>query len=242
MREEKKIVLKVQKIDTYYGLSHILFGVSLEIREGEVMCLLGRNGAGKTTTMRSIAGLTPPKTGSITFMGEDITEKPVHTIARKGILCAFSERRVFGELTVRENLEIGKRIPAAEDGMDCWDLDRIYDLFPVLKKYEKRWAGTLSGGEQQIVCVARALMGNPKLLLLDEPTTGLAPVLVDAIGEHILKLKDKGLSVLLAEQNVRFAMELGDRCCVIDVGEIRFQGSFDELSQSEYVMRTYLAV
>ncbi|MBI4595519.1 MAG: ABC transporter ATP-binding protein [Candidatus Tectomicrobia bacterium] len=240
--EEKKTVLEVQKIDTYYGLSHILFGVSLEIREGEVMCLLGRNGAGKTTTIRSIAGLTPPKSGNVLFMGEDITKKPVHAIARKGVLCAFSDRRVFGELTVKENLEIGRRSPSADDGMELWDFERVYELFPVLKKYQKRWAGTLSGGEQQILCVARALMGNPKLLLLDEPTTGLAPVIVDTMGEHILKLKDQGLSVLLAEQNVKFAMELGDRCCVIDVGEIRFQGSFDELSKSEYVMRTYLAV
>lgn len=242
MIERKRTVLEVKGIDTFYGLSHILFGVSLEIKEGEVLSFLGRNGAGKTTTIRSIAGLTPPKSGSIYFLDEDIAKKPAHIIARKGIRCAFSDKRVFGDLTIRENLEIGRRDLAAEGRKKIWDYDKIYDLFPVLEKYENRWAKTLSGGEQQMLCVASALMGNPKLLLLDEPTTGLSPVIINTMGEHIIKLKDEGISILLAEQNVKFAMELGDRCYIIDTGEVRFHGSFDELSKNEYVMRTFLAV
>ena len=235
-------VIELQREDTYYGLSHILFGVSLEIQKGEIMCLLGRNGAGKTTTIRSIAGLTPPKSGHIYFLGEDIAKAPAHIIARKGIRTAFSDKRVFGDLTVRENLEIGRRNPTVEENVKAWDYDRIYDLFPVLKKYEKRWAKTLSGGEQQMLCVASALMGNPKLLLLDEPTTGLSPVVIETMGEHILTLKEENISILLAEQNVKFARALGNRCYIIDIGEIRYQGTFEELSQNEYVTRTYLAV
>lgn len=234
--------MQLQGIHTFYGLSHILFGVSLEIREGEVMCLLGRNGAGKTTTIRSIAGLTPPKSGRIYFLGEDITRTPAHLITRKGIRPAFSDKRVFGDLTVRENLDISRSKPLKNEMVKTWDYGRVYELFPVLKKYEKRWARTLSGGEQQMLCVASALMGNPRLLLLDEPTTGLSPLVIQTMGEHILKLKEEGLSILLAEQNVKFATEWGDRCCIIDVGEIRFEGRFDELSKNEDIVRTYLAV
>jgi branched-chain amino acid transport system ATP-binding protein len=240
--EGKRTVLEIKGIDTFYELSHILFGVSLEIKEGEVLSLLGRNGAGKTTTIRSISGLTPPKSGSIYFLGEDIAKKPAHIIARKGIRCAFSDKRAFGDLTIRENLEIGRRDFSTEGSKKIWDYDKVYDLFPVLKKYEKRWAKTLSGGEQQMLCVASALMGNPKLLLLDEPTTGLSPVIINTMSEHILRLKDEGISILLAEQNVKFAMELGDRFYIIDTGGVRFHGTLDELSSNDYVMRTYLAV
>lgn len=239
---DQRTVLQLREIHTFYALSHILFGVSLEIREGEVMCLLGRNGAGKTTTIKSIAGLTPPKSGLIYFLNEDITRMPAHLITRRGIRPAFSDKRVFGDLTVRENLEISKSKPVGHGLMKPWDYEKIYELFPVLKKYEKRWARTLSGGEQQMLCIASALMGNPRLLLLDEPTTGLAPLITEAIGTHILKLKKEGISILLAEQNVKFATEWGDRCCIIDVGEIRFEGTFDDLSKNEYVVRTYLAV
>jgi branched-chain amino acid transport system ATP-binding protein len=175
-------------------------------------------------------------------LGEDISRMQAHLIARKGIICAFCDQRVFGDLTVRENLEIGRRSPLLGLGIEPWDFGRIYELFPVLEKYEKRWAKTLSGGEQQMLCVARGLMGNPKLFLLDEPTTGLAPVVVGTISDHIRKLKNEGISILLAEQNVKFAKELGDRCYIIDVGEIRFHGSFDQLSKDEHIMRTFLAV
>ncbi len=235
-------ILQVREIETYYGLSHILFHLSLDIEEGEVLGLLGRNGAGKTTTIRSIVGLTPVKSGNIHYGEEEITRTPPHLIARKGIRAAFSEKRVFGDLTIKENLEIGKRLRSGEAGKKVWDYDSVYALFPVLQRYEKRWARTLSGGEQQMLCVARALMGNPQLLLLDEPTIGLSPVVIDAMGEQILKLEMEGMSILLAEQNIKFAMELGNRFYIIDTGEVRFHGTLDELSTNDYVMRTYLAV
>jgi branched-chain amino acid transport system ATP-binding protein len=233
-------MLSVETIHTYYSQSHVLFGVSLTVGEGEVVCLLGRNGAGKTTAIRSICGLTPPKSGRIRFLGEDVARASAHAIARKGIRSAFSDRRVFGELTVRENIELGRR--KATNGGIVWDVDRIYDVFPVLRRCERRWAGTLSGGEQQMLCVARALMGNPRLLILDEPTIGLAPVMVDRVGEQILRLKQDGVPILLAEQNVKFALDLADRCYVIDVGEMKFQGTRAELVAADDVVRRYLAV
>jgi branched-chain amino acid transport system ATP-binding protein len=237
-----KTILQVKEIETYYGLSHILFQLSLDIKEGEVLGLLGRNGAGKTTTIRSIVGLTPAKSGKIHFWEEDITRTPPYMIARKGIRAAFSDKRVFGDLTVRENLEIGKRQVSEGTGKKAWDYDSVSALFPVLQKYEKRWARTLSGGEQQMLCVASALMGNPELLLLDEPTIGLSPVVIDAMGEQIQKLKTEGMSILIAEQNIKFAMEMGNRFYIIDTGEVRFHGTLEELSNNDYVMRTYLAV
>jgi branched-chain amino acid transport system ATP-binding protein len=237
-----KTILQVKEIETYYGLSHILFQLSLDIKEGEVLGLLGRNGAGKTTTIRSIVGLTPAKSGKIHFWEEDITRIPPYMIARKGIRAAFSDKRVFGDLTVRENLEIGKRQVSEGTGKKAWDYDSVSALFPVLQRYEKRWARTLSGGEQQMLCVASALMSNPELLLLDEPTIGLSPVVIDAMGEQIQKLKTEGMSILIAEQNIKFAMEMGNRFYIIDTGEVRFHGTLEELSNNDYVMRTYLAV
>jgi len=239
---ERKKILRVQNIHTYYGLSHILFGVSFEIVEGEVLCLLGRNGAGKTTTMRSIAGFTPARSGEIIFYEEDITNQPPNQIARKGIVTAFAEKRVFGNLTIKENLEIARRTPSKDKGNGDWNFKKIYELFPVLEKYSKRWAKSLSGGEQQMLCIARALMSNPDLLLLDEPTTGLAPVVVNHIASQIRQLQKEGMSILLAEQNVLFAMELGNNCLIIDTGEIRFSGTFQELTNNETVMRKYLTV
>ena len=237
-----KPILQVKDIETYYGLSHILFHLSLDMEEGEVLGLLGRNGAGKTTTIRSIIGLTPAKSGSIHFGEEDITRTPPFVIARMGIRASFSDKRVFGDLTVKENLEIGKRVVSKGTGKKVWDYDSIYALFPVLHKYENRWARTLSGGEQQMLCVASALMGNPELLLLDEPTIGLSPVVIDAMAEQIQRLKTEGMSILIAEQNIKFAMELGSRFYIIDTGEVRFHGTLDELSSNDFVMRTYLAV
>lgn len=242
MTDDSKKILHVQEVHTYYGLSHILFGVSLEIGEGEVLCLLGRNGAGKTTTMRSIAGFSPAKSGKVFFYGEDITSRSPNQIARKGIATAFAEKRVFGNLTVKENLEIGRRAPSGRKDKGVWTFEKIYGLFPVLDRYSRRWAKSLSGGEQQMVCIARALMANPDLLLLDEPTTGLAPVVVNNIAAQIRQLQKEGMSILLAEQNFLFAAELGNNCTVIDTGEIRFTGTFGELKNNEAVMRKYLTV
>lgn len=235
-------LLSVEAIHAYYGLSHILFGISLDINEGEVLCLLGRNGAGKTTTMRTIAGFTPAVEGKILFYGEDITKLSAHQIARRGIITAFAEKRVFSNLTVKENLEIARRAPTRRKNQDIWTLEKIYRLFPVLEKYSKRWAKNLSGGEQQMLCIARALMANPDLLLLDEPTIGLAPVVVDDIALQIRQLQAEGMSILLAEQNFLFANQLGEKCMIIDTGEIRYLGTFEELKNNESIMKKYLTV
>jgi branched-chain amino acid transport system ATP-binding protein len=232
-------MLEVEGIHTFYGLSHILFGVSLKVEPGEIVCLLGRNGAGKTTTMKSIMGLTPPKQGDIRFKGEEITGKEPYLLARKGIGYVPDDRRIFADLTVGENLEIAAR---KAEGAQGWDKERVYELFPALKEIESRKGGCLSGGEQKMLAIARALMGNPELLLLDEPTEGLAPMLVRALEEQIKKLREAGLTVLLAEQNVRSALRLGDRGYIIDNGQIRYQGSIEELRENEEVRKKYLLV
>jgi branched-chain amino acid transport system ATP-binding protein len=241
-------MLEVEGIHTFYGLSHILFGVSLRVEPGEIVCLLGRNGAGKTTTMKSIIGLTPPKQGSIRFKGEEITGREPYSLARKGIGYVPDDRRIFADLTVGENLEIASRssepFDYAQDktGFAQWDKERVYELFPALKEIESRKGGCLSGGEQKMLAIARALMGNPELLLLDEPTEGLAPMLVRALEEQIKKLRETGLTVLLAEQNVRSALRLGDRGYIIDNGQIRYQGSIEELRANDEVRKKYLLV
>ena len=241
-------MLEVEGIHTFYGLSHILFGVSLRVEPGEIVCLLGRNGAGKTTTMKSIMGLTPPRQGSIRLKGEEITGKEPYLLARKGIGYVPDDRRIFADLTVGENLEIAARsnepFDYAQDKTRFaqWDKERVYELFPALKEIEPRKGGCLSGGEQKMLAVARALMGNPELLLLDEPTEGLAPMLVRALEEQIKKLRETGLTVLLAEQNVRSALRLGDRGYIIDNGQIRYQGSIEEPRENEEVRKKYLLV
>lgn len=232
-------MLAVEGIHTFYGLSHILFGVSLRVEPGEVVCLLGRNGAGKTTTMKSIMGLTPPKRGRIRFKDEEITGKQPYLLARKGIAYVPDDRRIFVDLTVKENLEIAERRGREAEG---WDMERVYELFPALKDIESRKGGCLSGGEQKMLAIARALMGNPELLLLDEPTEGLAPVLVHVLEEQVRRLKEGGLTVFLAEQNVRSALRLSDRGYIIDNGQIRYQGSVGELRENEEVRKKYLLV
>jgi len=232
-------MLAVEGIHTFYGLSHILFGVSLRVEAGEVVCLLGRNGAGKTTTMKSIMGLIPPQRGSIKFRNEEITGTQPYLLARKGISYVPDDRRIFADLTVGENLEIAARKAVGTEG---WDMERIYELFPALKDIESRKGGCLSGGEQKMLAIARALMGNPDLLLLDEPTEGLAPVLVQALEDQIRKLKKVGLTVLLAEQNVRSALRLSDHGYIIDNGQIRYEGSVGELRENEEVRKKYLLV
>jgi len=232
-------MLEVEGIHTFYGLSHILFGVSLRVNAGEVVCLLGRNGAGKTTTLKSIMGLTPPKQGTITFKGEDITGKQPYVLARKGMSFVPDDRRIFADLTVGENLEIA--VKKGTQGED-WTKERVYELFPALKNIEGRKGGCLSGGEQKMLAIARALMGNPEILFLDEPTEGLAPVMVQALEGQIIKLRQSGLTVLLAEQNVRSTLKLSDRGYIIDNGAIRYHGSIEELKENEEVRKKYLFV
>jgi branched-chain amino acid transport system ATP-binding protein len=228
-------MLEVEKIDTYYGLSHILFGVSLKVEAGQVVCLLGRNGAGKTTTLKSILGLAPPKQGRIRFKQEDVTGNEPYILVRKGIGYVPDDRRIFADLTVGENLQIAER-KARE--REVWNKERVYELFPPLRRLDDRKGGLLSGGEQKMLAIGRALMSNPDFLLLDEPTEGIAPVMVRAFGQTIVRLKDLGLTVLLAEQNVKFTLKLSDVGYIIDNGRICYQGAVKELMENEDVRRT----
>jgi branched-chain amino acid transport system ATP-binding protein len=228
-------MLEVEKIHTYYGLSHILFGVSLKVEAGQVVCLLGRNGAGKTTTLKSILGLAPPKQGRIRFKQEDVTGKEPYVLVRKGIGYVPDDRRIFADLSVGENLEIAER---KARGREVWNKERVYELFPPLRRLDSRKGGLLSGGEQKMLAIGRALMSNPDFLLLDEPTEGIAPVMVRAFGQTIVRLKDLGLTVLLAEQNVKFTLKLSDMGYIIDNGRICYQGTVKELVENEEVRRT----
>lgn len=232
-------MLEVDGVHTFYGLSHILFDVSLRVAAGEAVCLLGRNGAGKTTTLRSIMGVLTPTRGHVRFKGEDVTATPPHMLARMGMAYVPDDRRIFADLTVGENLDIATRAP---DGQRRWDRGRVYDLFPVLKEKEAHKGGHLSGGEQKMLAIARALVGNPDLLLLDEPMEGLAPLLVRALEDRIRTLKATGLTVLLAEQNVHSALRLADRCYVIDDGRIRYEGTVEDLKGNEEIRRKYLLI
>ncbi len=231
------MMLDVREIHTYYGLSHILFGLSLQVSKGEVVCLLGRNGIGKTTTLKSIVGLTPPKTGQIYYKGQEITKTATNRMVKLGISFVPDNRRIFADLSVRENLEIAAGIKPG-----AWDLDKVHGLFPVLKRVENRRGGNLSGGEQQMLSIARALLGNPELLILDEPTEGLAPLIVRELEEQILELCSTGISILLAEQNLKSALKLADRCYVLERGQVRFNGTVEELAENEDVRTKYLLV
>lgn len=231
-------MLKVEKIHTYYGLSHILFDVSLKVDAGECVCLLGRNGAGKSTTMRSIMGLSAPRKGTIEFKGIDCTGQKPYRMVRQGMGYVPDDRRVFADLTVGENLEISER----NYNKGGWNKDRVYLFFPALEKINHRRAGFLSGGEQQMLTIGRALMTNPDLLLLDEPTEGLAPLVVGMLEEQIHQLKESGLTVLLAEQNLEVALRLSDRGYVIDNGSIRYHGTREDLQHNDDVRNKYLCV
>jgi branched-chain amino acid transport system ATP-binding protein len=231
-------ILSVEEIYTSYGLSQVLFGVSLEVAAGECVCLLGRNGVGKTTTMRSIMGLTPPRRGRVVWKGADITGKLSHQVAHAGIGFVPEDRRIFADLTVWENLDVASR--ARGDG--GFTVERVVALFPKLSELMHRQGGFLSGGEQQMLTIARTLMGNPELLLLDEPSEGLAPLVVDHLREQIGHLKEQGLTILLAEQNVGFCLELADRVYVLEKGRIRYQGSAREFREDESIRHQYLAL
>jgi len=235
------MILDVKQINTYYETSHILFDVSLTVGCGEIVCLLGRNGAGKTTMMRSIMGLTPPKSGIVLFHGDEVRGRPPHYIAQKGMGYVPDNRLIFPDLTVLENLELGQKIPKYFEG-EPWTVKRIYELFPILAERQHQDGGTLSGGEQQMLTLARTLMGNPDLLLLDEPVEGLAPLVVKDLGKQILKLKKMGQTIFFSEQNVRFATLTSDRAYVIDNGKIRYHGSIKELSANEEIKKKYLMI
>lgn len=230
-------MLEVNEIHTYYGRSHILQGVSLNLEKGEVICLLGRNGAGKTTTLRSIMGFTPPRRGNIKFEGVELTKKPPYEICRMGIGYVPQDRRIFPTLTVQDNLEVIER--KVEGG---WTVEKIFSTFPTLENLKARKGRHLSGGEQQILAVARPLMTNPKLLLLDEPSEGLAPLIVKLIEDLVKRIITTGISIILAEQNLRFAMAIAHRGYIIDKGRIHHQGTIEELKEDKEIIGKYLAV
>jgi branched-chain amino acid transport system ATP-binding protein len=219
-------LLELEAIHTAYGLSRVLFDISLEIHQGECVCLLGRNGVGKTTTLRSIMGLTPPSAGHVRFKSRDITGWAPYRVARAGVGFVPEDRRVFAELTVWENLDVAQRA-AARPGR--WTVDAVFETFPILARLRDRQSGFLSGGEQQMLTIARTLMGNPELLLLDEPSEGLAPLVVDALFEKVSELKTQGLTILLAEQGVEFSLALADRVYVLEKGAVRFTGAAETL-------------
>jgi branched-chain amino acid transport system ATP-binding protein len=231
-------MLEIENVNAYYGDSHILHGVSLSVEEGEIICLLGRNGAGKTTTILTVMGYLQPRPGRIRYRGRDIAGLPPYAVARLGFGFVPQERRIFPSLTVRENLTVFARV----GGKGFWTLQRIFDLFPVLRARERNLGFQLSGGEQQMLSIARALMLNPAMLLLDEPSEGLAPMIVQQIIEVLARLKQEGLAILLVEQSLRTALAVGDRHHVLNKGEICFSGSAAELENNEFVLRNYLSV
>ena len=232
-------ILEVRDVHTAYGLSRVLFGVSIEVRAGECVCLLGRNGVGKTTTIRSIMGLTPPHAGRILWKGADITGWAPYRIARAGLGFVPEDRRIFADLTVWENLDVAAR---NRGDASPWTLERVFDLFPKLRELVDRQGGFLSGGEQQMLTIARTLMGNPELLLLDEPSEGLAPLVVDHLKEQIARLKQDGLTILLAEQNVDFCLDLADRVYVLEKGRIRYEGTAASFRDDDSIRAQYLAL
>lgn len=234
------MLLKVENIESFYGLSHILFGVSLEVNQGECVSLMGRNGAGKTTTFRSIMGITSPKTGHVLFEGDAIHGKASHEIARMGIGFVPEERAIFPDLTIWENLDVARK--PGKDGKVSWTVERVYDFFPRLAERRNQLGGTLSGGEQQMLTIARTLMGNPTLLLLDEPSEGLAPLIVQSIGKLIRQIKDEGITILLAEQNIYFALALSERVYIIDDGRIQYSGTAEDVKANPDIIKQYMAV
>jgi branched-chain amino acid transport system ATP-binding protein len=233
-------MLQAAGLNTYYGQAHILSDVGLEVGHGEVVVLLGRNGAGKSTTMKTIMGLAPARSGAVSFLGQDISGKAPFQIAKAGLGYVPEERRIFTDLTVMENLEVGRQ--PARANLPAWTPQRLFQLFPNLGEMQDRPGGRMSGGEQQMLTIARTLMGNPSCILLDEPSEGLAPVIVDQMAAAMGELKRAGVSVLLSEQNLHFATEVSDRAYIIEKGRIRFAGTIDELNANEEVRATYLAL
>jgi branched-chain amino acid transport system ATP-binding protein len=236
-------LLEVDGIESFYGESQALFGVSFTVGDGEVLSLLGRNGAGKTSTLKSVMGVLKPRAGTVRFRGEDITALAPHAINRLGIGYVPEDRGIFPDLTVWENLDVARRAPArGGGGRALWTEERVVELFPPLRPLLHRLGGALSGGEQQMLAIARTLMGNPDLLLLDEPSEGLSPLIVQTMLAQLRRLKADGLTILLSEQNLDFATRLGDRACVIVNGEIRYAGSVHDLTANDELRVGYLGV
>ena len=232
-------MLKIDDINVYYGAIHAIKGISLEVKQGEIVTLIDANGAGKSTTLRTISGLLKPKTGSIQFLGENIAGIPAHKIVRKGISQVPEGRRIFAEMTVNENLDLGAFTRSDKKGI-ADDLDMVFSLFPRLKERRTQVAGTLSGGEQQMLAMGRALMSRPKLLLLDEPSMGLAPILIREIFKIIVDINKQGTTVLLVEQNANMALSIANRAYVLETGRITLSGDADKLAASEDVRKAYL--
>ncbi|MGK9234329.1 ABC transporter ATP-binding protein [Inquilinus limosus] len=234
------MTLTVSGLSAHYGPAQILFDVGFEVGAGEVVAFLGRNGAGKSTTFRALMGLVPRREGRILFCGAEIVARPTHEIARAGLGYVPEDRRIFTDLTVEENLAVGLQPP--RPGAPTWTPERLYALFPNLAEMRRRPGGRMSGGEQQMLTIARTLMGNPSLVLLDEPSEGLAPKIVEQMADAILAMKREGLSVLLSEQNLHFARLISDRAYIIETGRIRFGGTMAELEAQPEIRDAYLAV
>jgi branched-chain amino acid transport system ATP-binding protein len=233
-------LLDVEGLHAHYGQAHVLQGVDLRIEAGSVLALMGRNGAGKSTTLKAIMGLVPPSGGAVRLAGEALSGLGPHEIARRGLGYVPEDRRIFTELTVMENLEVGRRV--ARPGIPAWTPERLFELFPNLASMRDRPGGRMSGGEQQMLTIARTLMGNPSLVLLDEPSEGLAPVIVEQMARAILSLKQEGLTVLLCEQNLHFATLVSDRAAIIEKGVVRYEGTMAALQADEAVRAQYLSV
>ena len=233
-------MLEVQALDAWYGQAQILYGVSLAVGAGECVALVGRNGAGKSTTMKSIMGLMARKRGRIAFRGRDISTLPPYRIGRLGLGWVPEDRRIFTDLTVRENLAVARQPP--REGAPEWTPERLYALFPNLGAMPDRPGGRMSGGEQQMLTVARTLMGNPYLVLLDEPSEGVAPIIVEEMARMIVALKQAGVAILLSEQNLHFARLVSDRAVVLEKGEVKFAGAMEALMSDEALLRTHLSV
>jgi branched-chain amino acid transport system ATP-binding protein len=234
------VILKVDRIDTFYGQSHVLQGVSFSINEGEVVSLLGRNGVGKTTTLRSIMGLTPPRAGKILLRDKDIVGKPPFQIAQMGIGYMPDDRRIFPDLTLYENLELARRLSKKRKA--SWTFEKVYNLFPVFTDLKERKGTQLSGGEQKMLAIGRALMKNPDLLLLDEPSEGLAPLIVQNLVEVIGRIQGEGVTILLADQNLKFCRKTSDRGYILEKGIVQHQGLMEEIWQNEEIVKKYLVV
>lgn len=234
------MILQVVEIDTFYGQSHVLQGVSLDVERARVVALLGRNGVGKTTTLRSIMGLVRPRRGKILLQGQDIVGKKAFEIARLGISYVPDDRRIFAELTTYENMEMARRTSGQRSGP--WNYEKIFELFPILKTYKDRKGNQLSGGEQKMLAIARGLITNPLLLLLDEPSEGLAPLIVRNLAEVILQIRDQGVTILLADQNFKFCRKVATRGYILEKGRIQYSGSMEEIWRDSEIVTKYLAL